>query len=377
MTFEPHVEPHVEPRLVARPARETENVLNGDALIAAISGPDHGGSPIGQELSAITRTSRKDRARARHHAAKAAKRAHRRKPLWRGRILPKSVLGISLLMLAAGVGAAGAGTALYMNYQYRRDQSDALVQSFPERAKIAVDTVNAEAINARRRIQDEIEPIRKLAATGDTLRELLAKAAPSVFQVSTFDVDGAASSGTAFVVASDSTRSFLITSYAVVRAATVRPGPSVTVRQGSDVIPAELWTWQEQRDLALLIVQKPNLPRLEWAISTDVRLGQQIFAISGVGTAGGSITQGFTADVSVDGVQHTAPLGKHFRGGPLVTDRGAVLAVASRGYAPLGFDSDGVWFAPPIRTVCETVVKCPKGEVTGGGQVTGVGSQRT
>lgn len=300
----------------------------------------------------------------------------RRAPRWRGRILPKSILGISLLMLATGVGAATAGTALYMNYQFRRDQSDALVQTFDKRAEDAVATVQAEGKNARRRIQDEIEPIRKIAATGDTLRDLLTRTEKSVWQVATLDVDGAASVGTAFVVASDSDRSFLITSFNVVRAATARPGPGITLRKGSESIDAELWTWQESRDLALLIVKRPTMPRLDWGISSDVRLGQQIFAVSGFGTAGGAITQGFIADVSSNGVQHTAALGAHFRGAPLLSDRGLVLGIASRAYEPYGFASDGVWFAPPIRATCETVLRCPPTETSGAGQVTGAGTPR-
>jgi S1-C subfamily serine protease len=290
--------------------------------------------------------------------------------------LPKSILGISLLMLATGVGAATAGTALYMNYQFRRDQSDALVKTFDNRAKDAVSTVQAEGQNARRRIQDEIEPIRKIAATGDTLRDLLAKSEKSVWQVETADVNGAAAVGTAFVVASDSDRSFLITSFNIVRAATAKPQPPLVIRKGAETIEAELWTWQESRDLALLIVKKPSLPRLNWGISTDVRLGQQIFAVSGFGTAGGSITQGFIADVSSNGVQHTAPLGAHFQGGPLLSDRGLVLGIASRTYEPFGFPSDGVWFAPPIRSTCESLLKCPPSETSGAGQVTGAGTQR-
>lgn len=279
-------------------------------------------------------------------------------------------------MLAAGAGAAASGAALYMNYRFRTDVSDSLVKTFDQRAKVATDTVEAEGVNARRRIQDEIEPIRKLAATGDSLRVLLAESEKSIWQVSTFAVDGGPSVGTAFVVASDSDRSFLITSYELVRAATVRPGPSITVQKGNEKLTAELWTWQETQDLALLIVDKPALPRLDWGLATDVRLGQQIFAVSGVGNGGGAITQGFIANVSAEGVQHTAALGRHFQGAPLLSDRGLVVAIASRTYAPMGFPSDGVWFAPPVRAACQTVLKCPAEEVSGAGQVTGAGSQR-
>ncbi|MDQ1374312.1 MAG: hypothetical protein QOJ09_1650, partial [Actinomycetota bacterium] len=41
--------------------------------------------------------------------------------------------------------------------------------------------------------------------------------------------------------------------------------------------------------------------------------------------------------------------------------------VASRSYAPLGFASDGVFFAPPIRAACDKVLRCPDDSVAGAG----------
>ena len=64
---------------------------------------------------------RQRRARAKQRAAKRKKVPRRaRVPFWRGRVLPKSVLGISMLILAFGLGAAVSGTALYMNSSTRR-----------------------------------------------------------------------------------------------------------------------------------------------------------------------------------------------------------------------------------------------------------------
>ena len=311
---------------------------------------------------------RQRRARAKQRAAKRKKVPRRsRVPFWRGRVLPKSVLGISMLILAFGLGAAVSGTALYMNYQYKKDRSDALVRTFDARAARARETLNADATNARAQIQTDLAPLRKLAATGETLETLLNKSQPSIWAVRTYDEAGQAVIGTAFVVASDSEKSFLVTSFNVVRAATVKPGPDILLRKGDEELKATLWTWQEDRDLALLILDKPSLPRLEWAAPTDTKLGTQVFALSGLGTAGGAITQGFVADVSTSGIQHTAPTGTSFQGGPIMNDRGKVVAVASRVYAPLGFTSDGVWFAPPISAACQKILKCPAGQVTGAG----------
>jgi S1-C subfamily serine protease len=92
-----------------------------------------------------------------------------------------------------------------------------------------------------------------------------------------------------------------------------------------------------------------------------LKTGQRIFALSGLGAAGAAVSQGFIADVSSAGIQHDAAIGSAFQGGPLVNDKGEVLAVASRAYAPLGFGTDAVFFGVPIRTACEKVLKCPDG----------------
>lgn len=299
--------------------------------------------------------------------ARRRQRRQQKPSLWRGRILPKTVLGIAFTMLVSGVAMAASGVVLFMNYRYRQDQSDTLVRGFDARTRQATRAVRAEGTNARAQVQQELEPLRKLAATAETLTSVLAKAQPSVYSVRTFDVNGAPTIGSAFVVASDDSKSFLLTSYGVVKAATKRPGPAVVIHKGGQDIDAKLWTWQEDRDLALLIVDKGNLPRLDWAPADSARLGDQVFALSGLGAADASITQGFIADVAATGLQHSAPIGTAFQGGPLLNAQSQVVAMASRSYAPLGFVSDGVYFAPPVRAACDKVLKCPNGLVTAAG----------
>ena len=301
------------------------------------------------------------RARGAHQASRRPRKRQRM------RILPRSVLGISLLILAAGLGAAVSGTVLFMRYEYRRDVSDANIKGFDKRVKLSTDAVIAEGQNAQARIQNELEPLLKQAATGDTLIRILNQTKASIMTVQTFSEAGVPVVGTAFVAASDAEKSFLITSYSVVKASVVRPGPAITVRIDGTDRPATLWTWQEDRDLALLIVNKGGLLKLDWADPKDTRLGSQVFAVSALGTDGGAVTSGFVADVSSSGIQHYAPIGTAFQGGPIVNDRGRVVAVGSQNYAPLGFTSTGVWFAPAIRSACEQLLKCPSGLVTGAG----------
>ena len=63
-------------------------------------------------------------------------------------------------------------------------------------------------------------------------------------------------------------RSPLGQSFNTVRAATHQPGPQVSVSRNGEDDKVQMWTWQEEKDLALLILQKPNQPRMNWSDDT-------------------------------------------------------------------------------------------------------------
>jgi S1-C subfamily serine protease len=295
----------------------------------------------------------------------------KRHPSWRelqDRLMPRTVLGLSALILAFAIGAAFSGVVFYSYYEFRKDKSDEFVTNFDEQFQNAVGQIRSEREDAKAQIKKELEPLEKTRVEGATLQDLAKKVEPSVWFVRTLDEGGGPSVGTAFVVASDSEQTLLLTSFTTVRAATRRPGPAVTLRKGDQEVRAELFTWQEDRDLALLIVDRGNLPKLSFAPrDPGVRVGDRIFAVSGLGGANASVSFGFVSDVSATAIQHDASVGQAFQGGPLVNSDGELLAIASRTYAPLGFGSDGVWFAAPIRTACDRVLRCPNDAVGGAG----------
>lgn len=291
---------------------------------------------------------------------------------WRERLVPRTILGMSVLIMAFAIGSAFSGVVFYSYYEFRKDTSEErtakFVEGFDQRFETATKTIEAERENAKSEIQKELEPLKQIRAEGETLNELVKKVGPSVWFVRTLDAAGQPSVGSAFVVASDNSQSLLLTSFTTVEAATHTPGPQITVRKGDQEMRATLWTWQPERDLALLIVSKGGQPKLEFApTSPPLRTGERVFALSGLGAAGAAITQGFIADVSSAGVQHDAAVGQAFQGGPLVNSNGQVLALASRSYAPLGFRTDSVWFGVPIRLACDRVLRCPSGGVGGAG----------
>ncbi|HUF32109.1 MAG TPA: S1C family serine protease [Acidimicrobiales bacterium] len=308
----------------------------------------------------------------------ATEAAHRpaaagtRRSEWQGRLLPRSVIGLSVLLLATALGAAFSGAVLYAYYEYRLDRSENLAADYAEafdvRLQTALETVEAQEATGVNAIRAEIEPLQRLTASGETVAALVEQLAPSVFFLDTLGEDGAPSVGTAFVVFRDAEQSFLLTSFEAVRAVTADPGPPIVLRRGDEELGARLVTWDDRRDLALLVVNRGNIEPLTWASgSPTVGVGDRIFAVSGLGSAGGSATQGFVSDVSGAGIQHDATVGVHFRGGPLVNSEGEVVAVASRSYAPLGFAPDDVFFAPHVRLACESVLRCPGGDAGGVG----------
>lgn len=290
----------------------------------------------------------------------------------RERMVPTGVLGVTILVLSMAIGAAFSGTVLYAYYEYRlnrtEDRVNKFVKGFDDRFDAATKTIDAERENAKADIKKALEPLKRIRAEGETLDELSKRLEPSVWFVRTLDEAGQPSVGSAFVVASDAEQSLLVASYTTVRAATRQPGPAVFVRKGSSELRATVWTWQEERDLALLLISKGSTPKLSFAPrDPPLRVGERIFAASGLAAGGTAVTQGLVADVSATAIQHDAAIGPAFQGGPLVNSNGELVGVASRSYAPLGFSSDSLFFGIPIRGVCEKVVRCPDGAVGGAG----------
>lgn len=282
---------------------------------------------------------------------------------WR-RVLPRTMVGFAVLLFFMSIAAAFSGAALFAYYRFELDDTKARIADVEstiaddvEASEQVIDSREDEAIAEIEAVLGELE---QFAASGQTLEELADSVRDSVFLVSTLDRDGQPSVGTAFVLFSDSERSYLLTSHSTIAAATVEPGPDITVRgQGGD-IAATLTSWDPERDLALLVAEDaPNLPAIEVGDPSSVDEGDRLFAVSALGSDGTSVVQGVVADVAADGIQHDVPVGVQFRGGPMLDADGKLVAIASRNYAPLPFAPEAVFFGIPIREACAEVVTCP------------------
>ena len=280
------------------------------------------------------------------------------------------MLGISSLILAFAIGAGFSGVVLFSYYQYKLNQTNqrvnALISGYKKQFANAEGDLAATAAAAKANIQNQLKAIQSLQAGPATLANLLRLTAPSVFFVHTLDTNGQPSVGTAFVVSSNQYQSLLLTSYTTVVAATRSPGPTLYIRQGGTDTPVTVRSWDPQYDLALLVLPRGGLKALSAAPpSPGPQPGDRVYAVSGLGSAGASITQGSIVDVSASGISEDAAIGSDFQGGPIVNSAGQVIAVASRSYAPLGFTSEGVWFAPYVEAACNKVLSCPNGTLVG------------
>ncbi len=285
------------------------------------------------------------------------------RPKIRHRILPRSVIGISMMLLSAGIGSAFSGAAFYAYYDDRLAQNEAQVATFVDGfetqftdAAGAIDGMRVESVEQIRR---ELGPLAGYVEDSNGIVTLPAVAGPSVWTVTTQGADGAQVVGSAFAVVGHNGGTALVTSYELIRAATVSPGPTVTLSKGDQTLTAQIWGWDKENDLALILVDV-DLPKLELATGTarNNAVGGRLFALSGVGGQGATAAPGFLIDQSAEGIQHTIPIGTLFQGGPLVDSSGVVLGVASLNYSPLGVDGGSISMAADVNVLCERLLNC-------------------
>lgn len=371
------------------PAEATEGAASGATADAAENGPTGSpgitpsglpttaGSRPSDPLDRLTRLNEKVAAANQPEVTGSNGRGRGARPEFRNRreafryrVLPRSVLGVTSLILAFAIGAGFSGVVLYSYYQYKLNQTNTKVNNLVTGYKTAFSNAEGDLNNyvnsAKASIADQLKAVQQTQTSPSVLAALIKQMAPSVFFVHTLDSSGQASVGTAFVVASSSTQSLLLTSYTTVDAATKSPGPPVYIEQGTNQTQVTVRTWDPTYDLALLVLPTGNLPVISAApTSPAAQPGDHLFAVSGLGTAGASITQATVVDVSSSGLALDAAMGTAFQGGPIINQAGQVVSVGSRTYSPLGFTTTGIWYAPYVEAACNKVLTCPGGSLVG------------
>lgn len=261
------------------------------------------------------------------------------KPFLRRHFWPPSAFGIIVISLVAAVAIGFTSALIYTSSGKARIK--AVDPADPSRV---APTLPAKGPSGSTTTS---KPPEILDAAG-----VAKKAGPSVWSVSSLDEAGRPVEGSGFIAGSFGGQTFLLTSLSIVRTATRIPGPDVVVRNGGSQAKATLWTWQEERDLALLVIDRAA-PSLNWADQTpEAKAGDKVFVMGGSG--GGALTGSISA-VSPAGIQHTVAVDNKALGAPLLNDRGQVLGVLTR---PPGADLST---ALPVSATCERVLSCGAG----------------
>ena len=281
----------------------------------------------------------------------------------RHRILPRTVIGISSMLLAFAVGVGLSGAAFYAYYDNRLAQNEQEVARFVDGfdqqftdASAAIDDLRVQAIDD---IRTELAPIAEYTTDAEGVIGLPATAGPSVWLVETLDDAGRPVVGSAFAVTGHEGGTALVTSLSVVRASAAGPSPAIELVKGDQRIPAELWSWDEGSDLALLIVDLP-IPVLTLAppAARTAALGTRVFAMSGFGGQGASASPGVLIDQSASGLQHTSVVDAFFEGGPLLAGSGQVIGLATTSFKPFGDVTGAIAVSPSIDLLCATLLRC-------------------
>jgi hypothetical protein len=281
-------------------------------------------------------------------------------------IFTRSVILWVFIFALIGIAFGTSSAFWWANFNTQVSQLREDTQDFEQREQGAAAAIDAQRNQALTQINDAIQPLSGLLNETNTVK--LAQAfSEKVWIVDTLDDNGKPSPGSAFAVVSDDKESLMVTSFSVIRASTVQPGPEIKVRRigatGTEDQKAELWATDEAHDLALLRVPRGNIPLMDWA-GDDVQakaLGSRGFAISGWGGNGTSITPGIVVSTSSDGFRHTVVLGTDYRGGPVITSDGKILGISSLDYQPLGFNPGEVHDAVFVNVICQKVLNCDGG----------------
>lgn len=279
-------------------------------------------------------------------------RAPARRPLssepsfsWRQYVSPRSTLGAVVLVTALAVAVAFVATLVYATVDAGRPIEGGPT-TIPGGSSEATPTVViTEPQTSTTKAPENLPP-----------DALTAKLAASVRTVKTLNEEGQPVEGTAFVAGSFGGQTLLLTSFALVRAGTRAPAPPIRL---GDNRQATLWTWQEARDLALLVLSG-NIESLPWVnASAAPKAGERLFTIKD-----GRLLTGAILGNSLTGVEHNIFVDDKLQGAPLVNQKGEVLAMASRAYNPDGKGTETLFIGVPISFACDQVLRCGSGNTT-------------
>lgn len=193
----------------------------------------------------------------------------------------------------------------------------------------------------------------------------IAKASPSVVSINAtslnigsvtqtsnegvdFLVEERASLGSGVIVDDDG---FILTNLHVVDTLFDAFSTEVTLKDGRST-PAKVVAWDKANDLAILHINMDNLNAIEAADTSELAVGDIVFAIGYPRNIGQSVSQGIISaitrntDQSISIIQTDAAINPGNSGGALIDNQGRLLGINSSIFSESG-NFEGIGFATP------------------------------
>lgn len=191
------------------------------------------------------------------------------------------------------------------------------------------------------------EPSADNAST--SVKDIYDSALPSIVTV---ECGLALGSGFSFEIQpSSGYQSAIVTNHHVIEECTYTNGYQVSIVTNSGKRPSSLlWSWDEENDLALVMVGASLPPLLE---ADEGEIGDRVVAIGSPEGFTGTITSGIISQVYSDAYQTDAALNHGNSGGPLLDMNGRVLGINT-----LGIGREGLNIAFRPNLLCEKILVC-------------------
>ena len=190
-----------------------------------------------------------------------------------------------------------------------------------------------------------------IGATGANVKSIAQLVSPSVVSLEVSGISGSGT-GSGSIYKSTSTTSYIVTNNHVVEGAASGGTIEVELNNG-DVLSGTIVGRDSEYDLAVVSINKGNLPEIPKGNSTSISIGDAVVAfgsplgLSGTVTSGiisalnRPVTTGSTSITSyIDAIQTDAAINPGNSGGPLVDSQGRIIGVNSA-IASLGSSTSG------------------------------------
>ena len=202
-----------------------------------------------------------------------------------------------------------------------------------------------------------------------SIKDIAKKVLPAVVSISVTTSTGG-DTGSGSVIQSDSTKSYIVTNNHVIDAAVTGGKITVEFQDGTE-IDATIKGRDIAYDLAVIQINKGNLPTIEIGDSSKVLIGDLSVAIGSPLGLSGTVTSGIVSALNrpviagstdrasyIDAIQTDAAVNPGNSGGPLVDGQGKIIGVNSA-IASTGTTSTagniGLGFAIPINQAMRVV----------------------